>query len=69
MNYNHDYARNKWHYETEHTNYGRKYNELQSWLQNTSEIMKLNIPTMITVLWITIMIARHKWHYETEHTN
>jgi hypothetical protein len=34
--------------------------------KNTSETIKLNIPTMIAVLWITIMIARHPWNYETK---
>jgi hypothetical protein len=45
---------------------GEQYNELQSWYQNTSETMKLNIPTMRTIQWITILIAEHQWNYETK---
>jgi hypothetical protein len=38
-------------------------------MQETSDTMKLNIPTRGKVQWIKIMIAKHQWNYETKHAN
>jgi hypothetical protein len=59
-------ARYKWNYETKILTMRTVQWTTILIEKDTSETIKLNIPTRRTVQWITVVIARHKWNYETK---
>ena len=59
-------ARHKWNYETKIPIMRTVQRTTILIAKDTSETMKLNIPTRRTAQCITNMIARHKGNYETK---